>query len=505
MSADDFVFSKEGIEETLYIRPHSENREKIVYKLPQETDFVHARLLEKYVCDLVPLTDYKEESRCLILLNAFFQEWVEEMAFNRNISHKKRANGYIYPFGSYKLGVATLGSDIDCVCICPYFIAREDFLTKFSEKLKGNRNVAYVHVIYAMVPIIQIKYESFEIDLSYAGCMLEVFPEKFDFSCNSIIYQFEKESILSISGIRFIQDLLRLLPKTSFSSFKVCLRAIKIWAKRRNIYNNKMGYLGGVHLTILVARICQIYPLATASQLLYSFFQFYSYWIWPRPIYLTPIEYGGMLKWDVWNPFENEADAEHVMPIITPSYPSRNTSYNATASTLYLFQKEVDRGKLILEENRSDSFEKAWNLLIAPADFLLEYACILRIQLGAKGRENCNKWTDFVESRVRFLVKALEITDGVKYAVPYASIYKVPEEEGKLSYSVLFIGLVIKEEDILDLDDAVKHLDLSYPLKSWKKDTKHSKKRPDISKLSIRYSVIRYDAFQQNREEVYSF
>jgi poly(A) polymerase len=505
MSADDFVFSKEGIQEKLHIRPHSENREKIILEIPEETDFVHSRLLEKFVRSIVPITDYKEESKSLILLNAFFREWVEEMAFNRNISHKKSVNGYIYPFGSYKLGVASIGSDIDCVCICPYFIAREDFLTKFSEKLKENGEVEYVHVIYAMVPIIQIKYRSFEIDLSYAGCTLEIFPEKFSFSSTSIIYQFEKESILSIGGIRFIEDLLRLLPKTSFPSFKLCLRAVKIWAKRRNIYNNKMGYLGGVHLTILVARICQIYPLATASQLLYSFFQFYSYWVWPRPIYLTPIEYGGMLKWDVWNPFENELDAEHVMPIITPSYPSRNTSYNATVSTLYLFQKEVDRGKRLLEENRSRSFEKAWNLLITPVPFLVEYAWILRIQLGAKGKENCTKWVDFVESRVRFLVKALEITDGIKYAVPCAKIYNTPQEEGKLTYSVLFLGLIVKEEDLLSFDSSVKELDLSYPLKTWKKDTKNSKKRPDISKLSIRYSIIRYADLDKDVGNAYSF
>lgn len=486
----EYHFSSEGVQEELNILPHSENREKIIYELPSETDFIHSTLLQKNICEIVPITDYAKESKMLTTLNMFFREWLEEMAINRNISSNRESiNGFIYPFGSYRLGVASIGSDIDCVCICPYFIAREDFFTKFSEKLKENRNIAYVHVIYAMVPLIQLKIESFDVDLSYAGCTLEVFPKSFSFASNEIIYQFEKESILTISGIRFNDTLMKLLPPTSFSSFKTCLMGLKVWAKKRCIYNNKLGFLGGIHLTILVARLCQIYPLATASQLLRKFFEFYSMWVWPRPIFLTPIQYGGMLKWDVWNPYENELDAEHVMPIITPTYPSRNTAYNATISTLHLIQKEIERGKRIFQE--SPVFQKNWEYLVTPAEFLIEYDWILRIQLGAKGRENCNKWLDFAESRIRFLVKALEITNGIKYAIPYSKPYNNPEEEGKLTYSVIFIGLIIREENILRVDD-IPSLDLSYPLKTWKKDIKNSKKRPDISKLSVRYSIVRY-------------
>ena len=37
------------------------------------------------------------------------------------------------------------------------------------------------------------------------------------------------------------------------------LRVVRVWAKSRGLYANKMGYLGGVNFNILVAMICQVH------------------------------------------------------------------------------------------------------------------------------------------------------------------------------------------------------------------------------------------------------
>lgn len=44
--------------------------------------------------------------------------------------------------------------------------------------------------------------------------------------------------------------------------FRLALRAVKYWASQRGISSNVMGYLGGVNLAIMVAKICQLYPRA---------------------------------------------------------------------------------------------------------------------------------------------------------------------------------------------------------------------------------------------------
>ena len=38
--------------------------------------------------------------------------------------------------------------------------------------------------------------------------------------------------------------------------FRETLQFVKLWAKNKGIYNNMMGYLGGISWAILVAKIC---------------------------------------------------------------------------------------------------------------------------------------------------------------------------------------------------------------------------------------------------------
>jgi hypothetical protein len=151
-----------------------------------------------------------------------------------------------------------------------------------------------------------------------------------------------------VNGCRVADQTLKLVPNVE--SFRVCLRAVKIWAKHRGAYNNRMGYLGGVHLSILVARICQLYPNAAPSRLFIKFFKLYYQWSWPNPIVLRHVDYSGSLAKEVWNPHANPQDRSHLMPILTPAYPCNNATHTVSKSTLHLMKEEFTRGHDILSE-----------------------------------------------------------------------------------------------------------------------------------------------------------
>ncbi|KAH8862355.1 Poly(A) polymerase gamma [Schistosoma japonicum] len=321
------------------------------FKKPTEQDLKDTQELEASLAQLNIFETQEEISQrreALVRLQEISNGWIRQKALEQNLpTHVANSTtGKIFTFGSYRLGVNFRGADIDSLLVVPRFITREEFFSDFQTVLAENPNVEDLHaVVDAFVPVLKMKFMGVEIDLLFAQIDQMSIPENFSLCENTevLMRNMDERDVRSINGVRVTEDILNLVYNKN--SFKVALKVIRIWAKRRNVYSNALGFLGGVSWAILVSRICQLYPYATPSMIVYLFFTIFSQWPWPKPVRLRESEYIASLCLPVWDPRLNPSDQYHLMPILTPSYPSQNSTYNVQRSNRIIIERELKQGR----------------------------------------------------------------------------------------------------------------------------------------------------------------
>lgn len=196
------------------------------------------------------------------------------------------------------------GSDIDTLIVAPKYVTREDYFKYFPDLLEAMAPKGAITdlaaVTDAFVPIIKFEYSGISIDLIFSRIIQkQLAPDFQDLQDSGLLRGLDEAELRSLNGTRVTDEILTLVPEQS--TFKLALRAIKLWAQRRAVYGNIMGFPGGVAWAMLVARVCQLYPKAATSVIVNKFFLVISQWRWPQPVLLKPIE-SGPLPVRVWNP-----------------------------------------------------------------------------------------------------------------------------------------------------------------------------------------------------------
>ncbi|XP_055345537.1 poly(A) polymerase type 3-like [Paramacrobiotus metropolitanus] len=348
-------------------------------------------------------------------LDALAKSWIREICFQKGVADTQldTVGGRVCTFGSYRLGVHARGGDIDALLIAPKYVDRGDFFKSFAERLLRHEKVSDLRAVEgAFVPVIKMYFDGVEIDLTFARLMLKEIPEALNLSDHEILRMMDLKCIRSLNGCRVTDEILALVPDRS--SFREALKGIKLWAKRRGIYSNVLGFLGGVSWALLVAFVCQKYPNAAAPMILRKFFTIFAKWRWPQPIMLklpdnpTDIDVGST----VWDPRCYPQDRGHSMPIITPSFPHQNSTYNVGRSTLKIMQAEFRLGEQQMNAiySKPDEMSKAqiWTELFKPLNFFFLYNHFIIVMVSAKTKEDLKSWKGCVESRLRTLVTQLE-------------------------------------------------------------------------------------------------
>ncbi|MCL7022759.1 hypothetical protein MKW94_011033 [Papaver nudicaule] len=405
---------------------------------PSKIDVTKTRELEKFMSGAGLYESAAEavsREKVLGRLDQIVKTWMKKVTRNKGYDDLfvREANAKIYTFGSYRLGVHGPGADIDTLCVGPKHVTREgDFFVELYGMLTEMPEVSELHPVPdAYVPVMKFKFCGVSIDLLYAKLSLPVIPEDLDILQETILQNVDDQTVRSLNGCRVTDKILHLVPNVQ--NFRTTLRCMRFWAKRRGVYSNVAGFLGGINWALLVARICQLYPNALPSLLVSRFFRVYTKWPWPCPVLLCAIEEGSLPCWDP----RNYRDSLHLMPIITPAYPCMNSSYNVSFSTLCVMTEEFQRGHEICEAMELDKAD--WNNLFEPFPFFDAYKNYLQIEIRAENDDDLRNWKGWVESRLRQLTLKIEWhTFGMLQCHPHPGDFS---DESKPCHCYYFMGL----------------------------------------------------------------
>lgn len=413
---------------------------------PSDGDAKRSLELDKFLVDAGLYESDDETAKreeVLSQIDQVVKSWVKQLTHQRGYTEQmvQDANAVLFTFGSYRLGVHGPGADIDTLCVGPSYVNREeDFFIILHDILADMEEVTELQPVPdAHVPVMKFKLRGISIDLLYASISVLIVPSDLDISHESVLFNVDEQTVRSLNGCRVADQILRLVPNVEH--FRTALRCLKFWAKRRGVYSNVTGFLGGVNWALLVARVCQLYPNASPSMLVSRFFRVYTQWRWPNPVMLCPIEEDD-LGFPIWDPRKNPRDRTHLMPIITPAYPCMNSSYNVSTSTLRVMMEQFQNGNKICEDIELN--KSHWSALFEPYLFFESYKNYLQVDIVAADADDILSWKGWVESRLRQLTLMIERdTIGMLQCHPYPTEYVDASKQS--SHCAFFMGLQRKE------------------------------------------------------------
>jgi poly(A) polymerase len=356
--SNSFISNGKSMTSSQFIKPLSSD-------MPSAEDLELDTELQQHLrsCGIFETSDGQHRRESVIMkLECLVNNWALDLAEKKNKSLTQPFPSYRNPFarlvvfGSQRLSVHSVESDVDVLCLCPNFVTRGDFFTSFIECIAADSNASMViSVPEAFTPVVKFNFCGQAIDMIFATWPSDTVPLEPDLLDDQCLRFQDEKGVRSLNGARVAEMILNLVPDQA--TYTTSLRAIKLWARRRGVYSNVLGFLGGINFAIMVAFICQLFPNACAASIIQSFFKVYAHWVWPNPIMIAaPVDYSssefsGLTS---WNYVKNAKDRMDIMPIITPAFPQMNSAYNVGMAQFRSIQEEIVRGYRLFDRYRPD-------------------------------------------------------------------------------------------------------------------------------------------------------
>ncbi|KAI7788354.1 hypothetical protein LA080_010687 [Diaporthe eres] len=277
--------------------------------------------------------------------------------------------------GSYGLGVWTASSDIDCLCVGPF--SSSTFFSLAAQRLRkaADKGVKVMRRVKAHTgTMLELEINGVKIDLQYApaGAVAAKWPDCLRLPASDPAWMLSAQTLNKLKPIRDIDYVRRSAP--DIVKFRLAHRFIRTWAKRRGIYALKYGYLGGIPITVLLARLYKLLAhdsaVVSLSDLLATFFNHYASFNWRADLAFDPF-FHKQLNY-------RRTDRE-ALAVLGYAPPALNTCLAASVPSVRTITEEFQRAdKLLSDEGMT------WSKFLetdGSADFLKSFKSYIKINV----------------------------------------------------------------------------------------------------------------------------
>ncbi|KAF6811580.1 DUF455 domain-containing protein (endonuclease/exonuclease/phosphatase) [Colletotrichum plurivorum] len=352
------------------------------------------RCLERL--DVIP-TDADEDDRRQAL------ELLQEIILENEPLNLEQTRGrpviVMVPVGSYGLGVWSKSSDMDCLCIGS--ISPRVFFALARQRLRraAGSGVRVLRKVKARTgTMLEVEVLGLKCDLQYcqAADVASLWPDLMKRPPSDPAFSLPTQTLLKLKPARDLFYLQRSVP--DLAQFRLCYRVIKTWAKSRGIYAARFGYLGGIHLSVMLARLCKMLlhdgGAVSTTDIVTTFFHHYSQIDWKNDIIFDPF-FHRQLRY--------HRTSREAMCLLGWHSPILNTAVAASVPTVEIISNEFNLAEARLQEEGA-----TWNSLLpasttdsddcmtaAAATFLASFPMYIDLRI--------HYWGDSLERGIRLV------------------------------------------------------------------------------------------------------
>lgn len=357
-------------------------------------------------------------------------------------------NVILAPLGSYAMDTYFKDSDMDLLAIGS--VAPNSFfdlavvqLNGIRDGEDGNDGVKAVHFVNSLVPIIEVVVGGVKVDLQY--CQTEEFVHRYhstkpapslqDLAFNpSIIKALPASCLRPLNTYRDTAFLIHTNPYPS--SFRASHRYLSLYLRTAGLYSAKFGYLGGIHLSLMLSRVMKLLSPSTntpsPASIIRAFFDYYANFDFKNEIVSDPSQEGEIKRGD-----RKETEPVFIRSIHTPT-ARLNVAGSCTKLSCHLIISSFSQASKQLQAGNWDALIQAPS--VAATKFLNNYGAYIKITLdiwdidelgGAKIRQIVGA----LESKFVRLLVSLGRIEGIRAQVWPARFFTPPSPSSSSSNS----------------------------------------------------------------------